>query len=106
MIVIPRSTSTALASVSVGDATATSSTTAAFLKHDVCLAEKTGAACATGDISIGMDTAKFFNQIWTTTLGATNPTFDKVEWQSEWKVEGDCGNGTGTFANCKQFFDT
>jgi hypothetical protein len=109
IVVVPReATATKIHSVSVAEATDDS----AFLQHDVCLREKTttGTACPTGTatpvagVQVPMNTAKFFQQIWSVSNGDT-AKFDNVELASEIAVEGDC-NSTATMANCHLYNKT
>jgi hypothetical protein len=108
VVVIPRSAS----DVKINSVLATEANTgSAFLKHDVCLREKTtGTVCPVGTavpavgVQIPNTQAKFFSQIWTVANGNTD-VFDKVEWASEWDVVGDC-TATATIAKCKTFWGT
>jgi hypothetical protein len=56
-----------------------------FMKHDICLREKTGAACdvtnttAKPAAKIPNTDAKFFNQVWSTGEPTTPVAYDKVE---------------------------
>lgn len=75
------------------------------MNHDVCLREKTtSATCPTGTatpvagVQVPMSTAKFFQQIWTSTNYDTTK-HDTIELASQMAVNGDC-NTTATMANC------
>lgn len=75
------------------------------MKHDVCLRDKaTGATCSTGTatpaagVQVPMNTAKFFQQIWTASNGDTTK-HDTIELASQMAVNGDC-NTTASMANC------
>jgi hypothetical protein len=86
------------------------------LKHDVCLREKTttAATCPTGaatpvaGVQVPMNTAKFFQQIWSVaapTPGKSDPAYDSNELAAELAVSGDC-NSTASMKDCHLFGKT
>jgi len=81
------------------------------MKHNICLSEKlTGTTCPASATTaakpkIIMSKARFFNQSWSLGTGTAPATFNKVDWDQEWKVNGDC-SGTLTMPLCQDYYTT
>jgi hypothetical protein len=89
--------------------TLTVANSGSMLKHDVCLREKTtGTTCPTGAAPVvgvltAVNTARFFNQVYSVATGSDKTAFDTVQFSTTWTVNGDC-NSAKTMPNCQVYY--